>query len=743
MRRIARLSATVAMLTGAFGAAAAPASPTVTASTPVAVSSSSASGNPTEPLTVAAPAGVRQGDLLLASIAVDGAGADGVTSPPGWTEVPGAEARIAAGGVRTETIYTVAGSSAPAEYTFPSGSHGDWDVVITDFDGTDGLRPVEAAAAQVNPSAAAGVSAPSITPTAPGSTLVFVGIGAPGPGWVPPPGFSEQTSVKGTGAGAIAEMVASETGRPAAPTGPVSATGAGPAASAGVLIAVAPAATQIPQAAPTLATTQATNISSGNATLGTTALPTCASGCQVWTRWRPASSAVSAPWTTGPSADRAGPNRFEAYDLAARTKYEYEVCDNLSGTQCFDARGVADTGAAGSTPTLSTFTTLSCAAAQGGYGLSLATATVNFGAMPSYTCPPFADGAATAWSRQSPRSGAAPDPPVLSGSAAMVKDILVHGISNISVGKDSTGWPVYYSSPKDPVYKIVCSYTCPASRSVHVPAGVRPEHDADHHLTIVDQSDGPPVEYDMWGVRSISAAPCHPCLIHALNAGSDAVTGDGRETGSGGVGADAAHDALQAGALRAEELFGAGFDQAAPQGLSVLHALAISVPCTADHPQGNASYPAAANDGTPCPGKRSGAPEMGQRFVLTAPATQIDASAEPQWKKNLLLALDYYGAIVVDTNGPSRQTSIRYQNDESYQLPKPGNSVWGDPWMSFAAAEDDGSNIVGYSSSRGGPPTVYSLQLSHDTWFENELSRYLVAVKPCVSLGTCAGGSAQ
>jgi hypothetical protein len=178
----------------------------------VAVSSSSASGNPTEPLTVAAPAGVRQGDLLLASIAVDGAGADGVTSPPGWTEVPGAEARIAAGGVRTETIYTVAGSSAPAEYTFPSGSHGDWDVVITDFDGTDGLRPVEAAAAQVNPSAAAGVSAPSITPTAPGSTLVFVGIGAPGPGWVPPPGFSEQTSVKGTGAGAIAEMVASETG---------------------------------------------------------------------------------------------------------------------------------------------------------------------------------------------------------------------------------------------------------------------------------------------------------------------------------------------------------------------------------------------------------------------------------------------------------------------------------------------------------------------------------------------------
>jgi hypothetical protein len=38
---------------------------------------------------------------------------------------------------------------------------------------------------------------------------------------------------------------------------------------------------------------------------------------------------------------------------------------------------------------------------------------------------------------------------------------------------------------------------------------------------------------------------------------------------------------------------------------------------------------------------------------------------------------------------------------------------------------------------RGGAPTVYSLNLAHDTWFENELSRYLVAVKPCVSLGDC------
>ena len=38
---------------------------------------------------------------------------------------------------------------------------------------------------------------------------------------------------------------------------------------------------------------------------------------------------------------------------------------------------------------------------------------------------------------------------------------------------------------------------------------------------------------------------------------------------------------------------------------------------------------------------------------------------------------------------------------------------------------------------------VYSLNLSRDSWFENELSRYLVAVKPCVSLGNCAAAPGQ
>jgi hypothetical protein len=734
VRWIARLAALVAMLAVVLGTEVASAPAAGTGATPVAVASSTASGGSGAALTVLPPAAVHAGDLLLASIAVTG-GTGSVIPPSGWTEVPGAEAQITSTGVRTESFDTFAGASSPPAYTFTASGGGPtgWDAVITDVQGANHLSPVEVAAAQGNPSLAATVTAPSVSPTAAGAMVVFVGVGAPDATWVPPPGMTEQASVSGVGTGAVGEMVASETDSSTAPTGPVSATRAGSAPSAGVLIALGPE----PARATTLATTQATGISSGNAILGTTALAGCSSGCEVWVRWRPASSAAGAPWTTGPSTNRSGQNVFEAYNLAAGTKYEYEACDNLSGAQCFDASGVADTLAAGSSPTYSTFTTLSCAAAQGGYGGSLTTGAVNFGAMPSYTCPPFADGAATAWDRQSPRNSSTPDPPVLANSATMVKDILVHGFSNISVGKDSTGWPVYYGSASDPVYTIVCSMTCPASTSVHVPAGVQAEDDADHHLSIVDQSGAATVEYDMWGVSSISPAGCHPCVIHALNAGSDPVTGDGEETGSGGVGADAAHDALQAGALRAEELFGEGFDQAAPQGLSIRHALAIAVPCTADRHPGNESYPAVGNDGMPCPSGKSGAPEMGQRFVLTAPIAQIDGSAEPQWKKNLLLALDYYGAIVVDTNGPKRQTSIRYQNDESYQLPSAADSVWGDPWMSFAAAGDDGTNITGYSPKPGEPDTVYSLNLSNDTWFENELSRYLVAVKPCVSLGDC------
>lgn len=746
VRWLGRLTAVMVMLTGALGAGAGLADASATGATPLAASSSTASGGPADWLTVATPPITHPGDLLLASLAVREGGSTVVKAPAGWTEVAGAEGQTATRGVRTETatFSEIVGSSPSPTDTFSAAGHGDWDMVITDFAGAADL--VETAATQVSSTPSQTVTAPSITPSAPGATLVFVAVGGPGAVWTAPAGFAERATVSGSGGDAVGELVASETDRPATASGPVSATEPSSATGAGVLIAIAatPDQTAPPAvSAGTPATTAATDISSGNAALGTTAPARCSGGCEVWTRWRPFPSAAGAPWTTGPSAPRAGQNVFEAYDLAASTRYEYEVCDNLSGTQCFDAQGIADTGAPGSSPSVSTFATLSCAAARGGYGGSLATAAVNFGAMPSYMCPPFADGPATAWSRQAPRSTTAPDPPLVNDSAAMVKDILVHGMSNISAGKDSTGWPVYYSSAKDPVYRLACSYTCPASTSVHVPAGVRPENDADHHLSIVDQSGSTPVEYDLWGVRSVSSAPCRPCVIHALNAGSATVTGDGVETGSGGVGADAAHDALQAGALRAEELFGAGFDQAAPQGLSIRHALAIAVPCTADHHQGNESYPAAGNDGKPCPASEADAPEMGQRFVLTAPVAQINGSSEPPWKKNLLLALDYYGAIVVDTNGANRQTSIRYQNDESYQLPSAAASGWGDPWMSFSAANDDETNITGYSSSAGAPPTVYSLNLSRDSWFENELSRYLVAVKPCVSLGNCAAAPGQ
>jgi hypothetical protein len=737
VRWLARLTALMAMLTCVLGARTAPAGASNTPATPVVVSASTASANSAGALTIVAPSGVRRGDLLLASIALSGAGPSSVTAPTGWTEVPGAEAQITATGVSTETFYSFAGRSSPGAYTFASvgGAGEDWDGVITGFAGADDVSPVEIAVAQVNATPSRTVAAPSITPTAAASTLVFVGVGPPATAWTPPPGMTEQATVSDSGEDAIGETVASEPGQPATATGSVSAVsagGGGGAASAGVLIALASDSAKTP--AP-LSTTKATNISSGNATLGTTTLPRCTNGCQVWTRWRPASS--SGPWTTGASAGRSGPNGFEAYNLAASTKYEYEVCDNLSGTVCYGAHATADTGSAGTSPSFSTFTTLSCAAAQGHYGQSLTTASVNFGAMPSYTCPPFADGKPTAWSEQAPRSGGAPDPPVLSDSATMVKDVLATGLDNISVGKLSTGWPVYYSSASDPVYKIVCSGTCPSANTVHVPPGVQAEDDVDHHLSVIDQSSKPPVEFDMWGVSSISAAPCNPCVIHAINAGSDAVNGSSQESGSGGVGADAAHDSLQAGALRAEELFGEGFDGAAPQGLSVRHALAISVPCTADHVDGNEIYPATGNDGTVCSKGTADAPEMGQRFVLTAPVAQIDGASEPQWKKNLLLALDYYGAIVVDTNGPGNGTSIRYQNDLSYGLPNAANSVWGDPWMSFAAANDDGNNITGYSSTPGGPDTVYSLNLAPDAWLQNELRRYLVAVKSCVSLGDC------
>lgn len=61
---------------------------------------------------MAGPVTVVPGDLLLASLALARGATGAVQPPPGWTEVPGAQAQTPADGVRTETFSTIVGDRA-------------------------------------------------------------------------------------------------------------------------------------------------------------------------------------------------------------------------------------------------------------------------------------------------------------------------------------------------------------------------------------------------------------------------------------------------------------------------------------------------------------------------------------------------------------------------------------------------------------------------------------------------------
>jgi hypothetical protein len=117
VRWFARLAALAVLLAGLVGTAVASAAAAGSGATPVAAASSTASARSDGALTVPAPAGVRAGDLLLASIAIVG-GTGPVIAPSGWSEVPGAEAHATPTGVRTESFDMVAGASSPFAFTF-------------------------------------------------------------------------------------------------------------------------------------------------------------------------------------------------------------------------------------------------------------------------------------------------------------------------------------------------------------------------------------------------------------------------------------------------------------------------------------------------------------------------------------------------------------------------------------------------------------------------------------------------
>ncbi len=114
-------------------------------------------------ISIAAPAGLRAGDMLLAAITVRNAPTIG--TPTGWTLLLNS---AASGSLRTAVYYRVAtGSETSVSWTFGSSNRAAG--VIAAY---RGVGSVGASGANVNSSGSASIVAPSVTPSAAGARLV-------------------------------------------------------------------------------------------------------------------------------------------------------------------------------------------------------------------------------------------------------------------------------------------------------------------------------------------------------------------------------------------------------------------------------------------------------------------------------------------------------------------------------------------------------------------------------------------
>jgi hypothetical protein len=224
-----------------------------------------------------------------------------------------------------------------------------------------------------------------------------------------------------------------------------------------------------------------------------------------------------------------------------------------------------------------------------------------------------------------------PDGPDLApNSRAIVSQAITSDSSNAQLANGAEwGIPIVNAAPQSNSYDVGCEYEgCGTDLgAVHIPAGAQPNTGSDGHL-IVLQPNGQ--ELDLWagehtsggwtaGSRWLSSAdgPAANCTTwHACG------------------GADAASFALGAGVVRPEEIAQGHID----------HALAITTP---DTRAGFIACPATNSDGKH---DDPNAMPIGAHVQLD-PGIDVSSLQIPAWQKVIAVALQKYGAYVVDTGG--------------------------------------------------------------------------------------------
>jgi hypothetical protein len=296
----------------------------------------------------------------------------------------------------------------------------------------------------------------------------------------------------------------------------------------------------------------------------------------------------------------------------------------------------------------------------------------------------------------------------------------------------SAGWPTYYSTSGSGNYldQVSCVEFggCDASSLYfYAPGGAQVQGASDRHYTIIDQSQNPMLEVDMWNARP-ETLPNYSTTITTSGTGYvvDVMGGTGLNEGNHGEGT-AGHVGNLAGRIRIEEL-----KDAITNHSYLHHALAISILCT----NGHSVAPAGTNPGQTCASlgysNAGNAPPMGARLWLNRSLTYINGLSVPEWKKVILRTLNKYGAIVMDTATDPVYFSLQTESDRQY------TSTGGSPeWTNWAATQGT-SNDFNYASSGSYPGYTGTFQNTNDSMnWTTSIWNYLEVVDPCVSSNSC------
>jgi hypothetical protein len=207
----------------------------------LASSSNNGGGSAVTSLTIARPAGVVAGDVMLAQINVRGGTGVTITPPAGWVLVT--NGRINSTTILAQAVYyKVAGASEPVNYAW-SFTSGRASGGIAAFRGADNTTPVNIANGQFNASST-NINAPSITTTSANTMLVGLFSFARGGGTVAPPaGMTEAyDNSSGGGANGVTSEAAYAIQAANGATGMRTATGSNAEVNIGHLVALRPGA---------------------------------------------------------------------------------------------------------------------------------------------------------------------------------------------------------------------------------------------------------------------------------------------------------------------------------------------------------------------------------------------------------------------------------------------------------------------------------------------------------------------